>query len=204
LTISALNKAALESEHSRRIYFLFLDILPDPLYACSGTRNFNTLGEDWLGIGEIQGISDAAEAADLAARPLTVALSGVDSFIVEPFASRTNYKNRKAALYRGLLDASGELVDAPYPLWRGRMDVANITKGESNFVALTCEPLAARLLRPNISRYSDQDHQTRWPGDKYYEFLPQMEKKDVVWGGQRVSPGGLRGPVSPPPGTIER
>jgi len=71
---------------------------------------------------------------------------------------------------------------------------------------VSCEPLAARLLRPNVSRYSDQDHQMRHPGDKFFEFLAQMENKDVTWGGQRVSPGS-RVDVrteTPPPEIIER
>jgi hypothetical protein len=55
---------------------------------------------------------------------------------------------------------------------------------------MQCEPIAARLLRPNISRYSDQDHQLRYPGDKFYEYLPQMEAKDAMWGGARIMPGG--------------
>ncbi|RLA58709.1 MAG: hypothetical protein DRQ89_15055, partial [Epsilonproteobacteria bacterium] len=47
----------------------------------------------------------------------------------------------------------------------------------------------ARLLRPNVSRYADEDHQLRFPGDDFYSYLAEMEKKGVLWGGQRVTPG---------------
>jgi len=188
VTISALNKAALEAVHSSRIYFIFLDLAGDPFYACTGSHTYVYAGHNWLGIGEVSGISDIADAADLAARPLTLTLSGVDAWIVEPILSRTNYKGRDAAIYCGLLDADENLIDDPYPIWQGRMDVGSMMYGETYTAQMVCEPQAARLLRPNISRYSDEDHKLRHPADLFYQFLSQMEKKDVTWGGQRVAP----------------
>ncbi len=200
MTISAANQAALEAEHSSRIYFIHLDLAVDPFYACTGVRTYNWSSQDWLGIGEIQGISDIAEAADAAARPVTITATGVDSYFTEPVLSRTNYKGRAAVIYRGLLDANLDLVDDPFAIWRGRMDVGSVIRAEeANVAQMVCEPLAARLLRPNVSRYSDQDHQLRHSGDKFFEYLPQLEKKDVTWGGERVSPP-AGGGVGPNPG----
>lgn len=189
MSISTLNKNALESNSATDIYFIFLDFAGDPWRACTGNRTYTTLGEDWLGIGEIGGIGEVAEASDVAARPLNITLSGTDSFIVQPAMSRTNYKGRTARLYRGFLDDDHDLIDAPFPVWSGRMDVASASWDTgSALVQIQCEPLSARLLRPNISRYSDQDHKLRWPTDKFYEYLAQMESKDVMWGGQRIAP----------------
>jgi len=199
MPISALNQAALEAEHSGRIYFLFLDFAIEPFYACTGNRTYTWGGHDWLGLGEISGISEIAEAADIAARQVTITASGVDAYIVEPVLSRTNYKGKQAMIYRGLLDSNYDLIDDPILRWVGRMDVGSMYWDETYASQVVCEPLAARLLRPNVSRYSDEDHQLRYPGDKFYEFLPQMEKKDVTWGGQVVAPsvggggGGSRG-----------
>jgi len=187
LTISATNKAALESAHSGRIYFLFLDLVGDPLHACTGTKTYSFDGEDWLGIGEIAGFSDFASAADLAARPITITLSGVDAWVVEPILSRTNYKGRDVKIYRGLIDSDEDIIDDPYLIWEGRMDVGSMLYADTYAAQISCEPKTAQLLRPNISRYSDEDHQQRHDGDKFYEFLSQMEAKDVMWGGQRVS-----------------
>ena len=194
MTISALNQAFLEADHSGRIYFLFLDFAIDPFYACTGTHDYDFDGESWLGIGEISGISGITDVADAAGRPLTIALSGVDAGITEPVLSRTNYKGRSAQIYRGLIDGDEVLIDDPWLVWSGRMDVGSMLRDDEYIAQVTCEPLASRLLRPNISRYNDQDHQIRHPGDKFYEFMAQMEKKDVNWGGERVAPstGGTR------------
>ena len=198
MSISALNKAELESEHSNRIYFIHLDFAVSPFRACTGVRDYVWGGFTWYGVGDIQGISVIADMADIAARPVTVTLTGVDSYVVDPVQSRTNYKNLSAVIYRGLLDSDHNLVDDPFVTWSGRMDVGSMLRDDDYTAQMVCEPLAARLLRPNISRYSDEDHQLRHSGDKFFEFLPQMEKKDVTWGGQRVAPtrgagGGSRG-----------
>ena len=197
--VSSLNKAALEAEHSARIYFIHLDFAVSPFYACTGARDYVFNSITWNGVGDISGISDVADAADAAARPLTVTLTGVDTYVTDPVQSRTNYKGRAATVYRGLLDSNFDLIDDPFKIWIGRMDVGTMLRDDDYVAQMVCEPLAARLLRPNISRYSDEDHQLRSAGDKFFEFLPQMEKKDVTWGGKRISPttggsGGYRPP----------
>jgi len=189
---------SLEAESAKDIYFIFLDFANEPLRACTGTRTYNWGEYSWLGIGEIAGISEVADSADIAARPLNFALAGTDSFITAPALSRTNYKGRQAVVYRGFLNPDESLVDEPYAVWSGTMDVGTATYDNNEAgIEIQCEPLASRFLRPNISRYSDQDHQLRWPGDKFYEYLPQMAEKDVIWGGQRAGPSGNFRDVGP-------
>ena len=197
MTVSALNKAALEAEHAARIYFIHLDFTGTPFYACTGALDYVVLGQTWYGIGDIQGISDITDTADVAARPITMSLTGVDSYITTPVQSRTNYKGRSAKVYRGLLDSNFDLIDDPDIIWTGRMDVGSMLRGGEYLAQMVCEPLAARMLRPNLSRYSDEDHQLRSSGDKFFEFLSQMEQKDVVWGGSRVGTSSGIGPGPP-------
>lgn len=196
MTMSAANIAALEATHSRRIYFIYLNLAVDPFYGCTGTRTYTwTSGitspePAWLGLGDIGGIGDIMTGADVAARPIEITLSGVDAYITTPALNRVNYKNREASIWRGLLDENEDLIDTPHKVWTGTMDVASVIHDESGSVArMTCEPAAAKLLRPNVSRYANEDHQQRWPGDEFFEYLAQMEKKDVLWGGVRVIPG---------------
>lgn len=202
MTISALNKAELESEHSRPIEFIFLDFAVSPFRVCTGARNYTWGGFTWFGVGDISGISAISDVADIAARPVTVTLTGVDSYVVDPVQSRTNYKNKSAVIYKGYLDADHDLVDDPDVRWSGRMDVGSMLRDDNYMAQMVCEPLAARLLRVNMSRYSDEDHQLRHSGDKFFEFLPQMEKKDVIWGGQRVGPSTGTGSSSNRPRTF--
>ena len=186
--VSAANKTALEAEHSARIWFLFLDFSGDPFYACTGNRTYVFDGNNYLGVGEIAGISDIADTTDVAARPVTITLSGVDAPLRTHILNRQNYKGRSAQIHRGLMDSNFDLIDDPFIVWSGRMDVASMLYDQEKIAQIVCEPLATRLLRPNISRYSDEDHQLRHAGDKFFEFLAQMEKKDVTWGGDRVAP----------------
>jgi hypothetical protein len=185
MTLSPTNKLALEAEHTARVYFIYLDLANDPLRACTGTRTYTTLGYDWLGIGEIGGLGNIVEAVDVSARPMSFGLSGVDPWIVEPLLSRVNYKNRDAKIYMGILLPDDELLDEPDLVWSGRMDVGSVTY-DKNLAAclLVCEPDSARLLRNNVSRYSNADHQLYYPGDKFYEFITEISQKDLTWGGR--------------------
>lgn len=190
MTIGTLNALEMAKEHSARIYFIYVDLAGDPFYACTGTRTYTFGGDDYLGIGEVAGLGDVTNTADIAARQLVLTLSGVDPWITEPLLSRQNYKNKAVVIYRGFLDQQEVLIEDPDAIWRGRADIGSVELDEQVAIArLTCEPDTARLLRPNVSRYADEDHQLRFPGDKFYEFLAQMEKKDVLWGGIRVIPG---------------
>ncbi len=187
---STLNAAELAKEHSSRIYFLFIDLAIDPFYGTTGNKTYTFDSEDWLGLGDIAGLGEFADAADVSARQLSLTLSGVDSYITTPLLSRTNYKNADVIIYRGFLDGDEDLIDDPDVVWKGRADVGSVTQDHGTASAtLICEPAAARLLRPNVSRYADEDHQLRFSGDKYYEFLAEMQNKDVLWGGTRVTPG---------------
>ena len=186
--VSAANQTALEAEHSARIYFLLFDFSGDPFYACTGNHTYSFGGNDYLGVGEIAGISNIEVTTDIAARSVTFTLSGVDSALRAHILSRTDYKGRAAKVYRGLMDSNFDMIDDPELKWSGRMDVASMLYGEVQMAEVVCEPLAAQLLRPNISRYSDEDHQLRSSGDKFFEFLAQIEQKDVIWGGKRIAP----------------
>lgn len=190
MSISQLNAAELLKPHSSRIYFISIDLAITPFHACTGTKDYTVFGDDFLGLGEIQNLGDLVSAADVAARPLVLTMSGVDPWITEPLLSRVNYKNRSVKIWRGFLDENEDLVDDPDLRWKGRADVGSVTLEDGTAVAtLTCEPAAAMLLRANVSRYANEDHQMRYPGDKFFEYLAQMEGKEVLWGGVRVDPG---------------
>jgi hypothetical protein len=201
---SAANQAALEAEHTHVVWFLYMGFAVEPFYICTEQFDIDWNSATWLGRGEIAGIGDMAEASDLAARQIVITMSGADSYITEPVNSRTNYKQLPVTIYKGYLDAANDLVDDPELKWQGRMDVGEMLYDKNYVAQVTCEPLAARLLRPNISRYSDQDHQQRWSGDKFFEYLPQMEKKDVTWGGRKIAPATNYGGGYPIGGTGRR
>lgn len=193
-----------QAEHAREIFFLFLDFLPEAFYACTGTSDYDWGGETWFGLGEIGAFSEFAEASDTTARPLTVSLTASDATIATVVNNRTNYKNRAARVYRGYLNADYELVADPDPIWVGRMDVGSMVESDSEVVVqFSCEPLAARLIRPRLSRMSIEDHQLRWPTDRFFEFQPALQSLEVRWGGQAVRPGPIPGIDVPPQGENE-
>lgn len=160
------------------------------LYLHDGIGSLISGGNTYLGAGRFGGIESAEEALQLVAKPLTLSLSGVDTTIVNE-AMTENYQNRPVTIYVGFLNSSNAFVDTPEIVWEGRMNQMSFTvsRGEAS-IKLSCE---YRLRRePIIARFSDQDQQVAFPGDRFFDLLPTIANYAGKWG-QRDVRGGSRG-----------
>lgn len=90
------------------------------------------------------------------------------------------------------------LVADPYPLRRGRFDVAPIERsGSSMTIELRYEGPLARLLVPNERRYTHEDQQLRLAGDKGFDQVPELQDAQDLWGpAVPAGPWGFTGRVT--------
>lgn len=178
---AALTQYAGEHVSERVFVYINFDSGAVRLHDGWGDITWNSL--TWNGIGDFGGISAVQEASDIGPRSVTLRLTGVDSAYVASALDRTDYKGRTVEIYVGACDADGDLVADPDLLWRGTADVASVTMDKNVAeIELQCENELADLVEPNLSRFSDEDHQLRYPGDPFFEHLPQMMNRDVKWG----------------------
>ena len=49
-------------------------------------------------------------------------------------------------------------------------------------ISVSAESRLAAWDRPNVRRYNHEDQQIDYPGDKFFEFVPQMVDRLLVWG----------------------
>lgn len=176
--------------HFHEAIFAELQFVSGTLYLHDGDGTYTWGGHEWLGLGELGGISEIDESSDLGVRGFTLTLSGVQPALLATAMDRTDYKGRPVVLYVGVLDEDAQLVATPKVLARGTMDVASIERNaKSGTIHLRCERESIRLLRKITARFSDQDHQLRFPGDKIFSLAAGLQNKDVTWGGQRITPG---------------
>ncbi len=76
-----------------------------------------------------------------------------------------------------------QLVDDPYLLKRGQLDVAVIDDtGESCKISVSYEDRLVDLQRPRERRYTHEDQQIDYPGDKGFEFVPTLQDMQLQWG----------------------
>jgi len=146
-------------------------------------------GNTYTGLGRFGSIEHVEESTDMVARPVRLSLSGVDSSLIAealPDTDVSNYQNRAVTLRLALfVPSTYQLVDTPEILWEGRMNQMVITLGaDQSQIALSCEHRLRRA--PRIARYTNEDQQLLYPGDRFFDLLPQIPGFRGTWGSQPV------------------
>lgn len=145
----------------------------------NGTHDATIEGEVYIGSGSLLDISEVEETGEIAARGVTMTLSGLDAGFVAT-ALAENYQNRPARILFGTI--SGATFSA-YTLFRGRMDVMTINENaEQAAISVTAENRLIDLERPRSYRYTSEDQKALYPNDKGLDYVADLQDKQVLWG----------------------
>lgn len=173
-----------------------------PVRAWSGIGDLVSQGNTFTGVGHLGGIGPIQEAGqEVRANALTLQLSGIPSALIST-ALTTQYQGRDAKAWLAFFTQASPFVTAglvadPVLLFRGRMDTMQIEDGpETATITVACESRLADLRRPRIRRYTDEDQNQLFAGDRGLEFLAGLQEREIHWG-TGDGPGG----AVPPPGT---
>lgn len=150
----------------------------------SGTKSWD--GNDYLGVGHFGGVSQIDESSDVRANGVTFRLSGVPSALIATVLG-DNYQGRAVKVWLGMLDATGAIIADPYLLFAGRMDFVEIDEGpETSVISVQAESRLIDLQRPRERRYTHEDQQIDFPGDRGLEYMATAQSTPFLWGGQQV------------------
>lgn len=145
---------------------------------------FGTLtwsGREWVGAGNLIGISEVEENAELVATGVTVTLSGVEPALVSAAIGEAR-QNMPGRIWFGLLNEAGAVVGDPYLAFSGRMDVPEITNAaDTCVIALSYESILGDLLRPREIRFTDEAQKALYPGDRGFEYVTKIQDKEIAW-----------------------
>jgi hypothetical protein len=141
-------------------------------------------GKTWIGGRDLLSISAIRESMSLEAIGFSVKMSGLPADKLS-IALQSMRKNKPGKLWLGFFDATNTLIADPYPLRRGRFDMAPIARdGATMTIEARYEGPLARLLIPNERRYTHEDAQLRRPGDKGFDQVPELQDSQDIWGGE--------------------
>ena len=157
--------------------------------------------QNWLGVGDLGGISAVEESREMSGFEITLVLSALDSELLDE-ALNQPYQGRPVTIYLGAIDLdTGLLLATPNQIWSGKMDVARIALGggNENAIEITCESDFSRLEDINGRTFSDADLQAEYAGDTFFQYLHAMEDATVVWRGESNTGagGGEYNPLDP-------
>jgi hypothetical protein len=136
----------------------------------------------FTGLGDLMGVSAVSESDQVEAIGATLSLTGIKSSLISAALS-ANYTNRNASIFLGLFDTNKSVVADVYTLFRGKMDIMKIDEGaESSTIVLNLENRLIALDRPKERRYTHEDQQLSFSGDLGFEFVPDLQDKEIIWG----------------------
>lgn len=168
-----------------------------------GTLSWGTgsPADDWTGAGILLDLTPAGESAVPEANGATVVLTGVNSAVVAAFLANAR-QNKPLTIYLGFLDSSGAVIADPYAVFVGVLDTVRFRVGpDTAAVVIAGESRMLRLRRSNIRRYTPQDQQAEYSGDKGFDYVPAVRNWTGEWAeGKRNLPGRqtakrYRGPI---------
>lgn len=156
--------------------------LPAFLRLWTGVGDIAWGGYTWTGGGQMLAITPIEETTDLRAVGFSVTLSGMPSALIS-IALQNVRQGKPGKLWLGLFDAAEALLADPYPLRRGRFDVAPIEDdGETCTISASYEDRLIDLDRPRDRRYTHEDQQLDYPGDLGFQYVPSLQDMDIPWG----------------------
>jgi hypothetical protein len=154
-----------------------------PVYLWSGYGPLAYGGVTYLGIGTLGTISPVEETTDLAARGISMRLSGVPTANVA-IALTENYQGRACTILFGALSpTAGTLIASPVTVFQGKMDVMQVSDdGQSADITMTAESRLMDFKRQREVRFTDEEQQNLFSGDVGLEFVNDIQEKPIYWG----------------------
>ena len=136
----------------------------------------------FTGLGDLMGVSAVSESDQVEAIGASLSLTGIKSSLISSALS-ANYTNRNASIFLGLFDTNKSVIADVYTLFKGKMDIMKIDEGaESATIVLNLENRLIALDRQKERRYTHEDQQLSFSGDLGFEFVPDLQDKEIIWG----------------------
>jgi hypothetical protein len=144
----------------------------------------------FLGTGDLIGIGAIEETIEARSAGITMTLSAaamgdLAGFILDQALAEVNsFQGRPVRLWLALLADDATLLAEPVPLAEMRMDTMAIADGRDARITLTAEGELGDLDRPRIRRFTNEDQQAEFPGDRGLEYVPGVQELNFKWGPQ--------------------
>lgn len=181
-------------------------ILSAPLYFWTGLGDTTIDGITYIGTGNLMQISSIQETAEIQAAGATLTFSGIPADLLS-LALSVPYQGRIGKIKFGLIDADNNLLQLEtafnmllesgidiglesvdqsnvlVDMFVGYMDQMNIDESpDTATISLSLESKLLDLDKPVIRRYNNESQKALFPNDKAFEFLNDLQGKDLSWG----------------------
>jgi hypothetical protein len=151
------------------------------LYFWTGITPLTWNSNEYIGAGNLVGISPIAETSEIRAVGVNITMSGLPASLISTALTEA-YQGQPVKIRFGAM-SSGAVVADPYLIFDGRMDVMTIDDtGETATISLSAESRLIDLQRPRISRYTPEDQKAEHPNDTGLDYVPVIQDVAIQWG----------------------
>ncbi|MDB6079761.1 MAG: hypothetical protein JWO82_3508 [Akkermansiaceae bacterium] len=152
----------------------------------TGTTPIRWDGQTWLGVGNLGAASAMDSSEDFRANGITLQLIGLPSNSFTDFDALTasDYKGCRARLVTAIMTPDFRSVVHPIPRFYfiDTLDY-ELDPELGAVISVALEVETRRASRARVRRYTPQDQEAEFPGDKAFEFVPYINSGvDVKWG----------------------
>lgn len=180
--------SATRADVVRLVYFLQIEYMTGTSRYTSWSNNIywspdgGSPSEEWLGLGDLIEQDEIYETAEQESRQTIFTLSGVQAATIARALDPAKYTGQAVTVWFGLLDENHQLIGNPVKELVGLADTHDIKRqGDKVSIRLTVVDERSRWDTPNIRRYTNQDQQERYPGDRGLEFVADQADKVIAW-----------------------
>jgi hypothetical protein len=165
----------------------------DDILVWSGIDDLVIGSDTYAGAGQLLSISNSEDNLELKSNGLVIALSGMDTTVVN-YALTENYQNRPLTLLMGYVMGGTNEVAGTLTLFKGRMTslVINDTP-EGSTVTIDAENRLVDLDRPSNFRYTKESQNFLHSGDTGFNRVASLQDKQINWGKTSDTAGGTGG-----------
>ena len=182
--LAAAVETAVTDERTSWVYLVELDFSSGFLRVTNAPFDITHQSNTFTGIGDLGSISKVEETVEGRVNSVTVSLTGVKTSMVS-IALGDTFRWRRGTIWKAFLDDQNAVIDTPHIRFQGWMDSMPIVIGkEQSTINLTLTSRVANWEHAHDNpRWDDADHQLRRPGDKFFEFMPEIARgKEIFWG----------------------
>jgi len=174
------------SQNTVRFDFLVkLEFRSGTKYVWSGEYDLTVDGNVYKPLHGIATIEGLGQNSGTDSSQISFTAAGVPSqdpdFLTIVLEETNDVSQQLVTVYMQFFDDNWQPIGSPMSIWWGFMQPPRISKtttnnadGQSQSVVLTAENVFYNRSRPPRGRYTDRDQQSRFVGDKFFQFVPTL------------------------------
>lgn len=180
-TVTSQITTALAAHHWEVCLLIKMFFDSGTVYATTAGQNITWSGNTYIGVGAAGRVEPIRETALAEVVGLSFTIAGPISAYLAA-ALTEDVQNRRVEVYFAMFQ-DGVIIPDPVLEWAGNIDTMTVVQGKENdfTITVTAENRFVLFARPRLRRHNMTDHQTEFPGDTFYQYLPEMMEKVIVW-----------------------